>query len=503
MSVIRKLVSANAIIFVGLLIGFLNNVAISAFFGLSRSIDAYFAAGILGSIFLSLIVDYVSRNFLPIYSKRFNDSPEQASDLTSSIVVILTLFSVLVVVILLYFARTIFDFLLPGFNDEDLSVTTKMFAIQAPSIIFMTVNNVHEYVWQHAENYMRVVIARIFLPLALFFFIVAGYLLNNVYALAMGFLAGHICAFIIMSYGVPYKFRPQLNFGDSDVRKILTNSSLLTVSGLVTRLRGPISQYFGSLLGSGAIAAITLANKICRPIYESALLGVRMIVFARASQEAALGNTDKLSELYNFSINAVLLAVVPIATWVGLNNEALIIAIFKRGEFTDSMANLVTLALYGAVPSMVLFGLMQLLSNSFYALQRIVIPLIVLPIGTGIFFVAAKLLSTKFGIFGLTLAGSVAAAFTSLVLTIALHYVLPKFSAIQVMIRLFLYLTASLLGGYLGLFVTKQLGTGGVAGLIITLAVLAITYVAFLALVRDRIFLRVWHSLRKEFFPNA
>ena len=93
MSLVRKLISVNAIIFVALVIGFFNNVAISAFFGLNRSIDAYFAAGILGQIFINLIVDYVSRNFLPIYSKRFDDSPEQASKLTSSILVILTSFS--------------------------------------------------------------------------------------------------------------------------------------------------------------------------------------------------------------------------------------------------------------------------------------------------------------------------------------------------------------------------------------------------------------------------
>lgn len=503
MSVIRKLISANAIIFVALLIGFLNNVAISAFFGLNRSIDAYFAAGILGSIFLSLIVDYVSRNFLPVYSKRFNDSPEQAADLTSSIVVILTLVSILMVVVLLYFARTIFDFLLPGFNDEDLAVTVKMFAIQAPSIVFMTVNNVHEYVWQHAENYTRVVIARVFLPLALFFFILAGYLLDNIYALAMGFLAGHICAFIVMMYRIPYRFRLRMDFNDADVRRILTNSSLLTVSGLITRLRGPIGQYFGSFLGGGAIAAIAMARKICSPVYESALLGVRMIVFSRASQEAAKGNIDKLSDLYNFSISAVLLAVVPVATWVGLNNEALIIAIFKRGEFTSSMADLVTFALYGAVPSMVLLGLVQLLTNSFYALQRIVIPLVVLPIGTGIFFIAAKLLSAKLGVFGLTLSATFAAAFSSLVLTIALHHLLPKFSATQVLFRLLLYLALSLVGGFLGLLAVKSLEVSGVGGLIISLAVLASTYIAFLVLIRDRIFMRVWNAVRSEFFLKS
>ena len=502
MSIIRKLISVNAIIFVALIIGLANNVAISALFGLNRSIDAYFAAGILGQIFINLIVDYVGRNFLPIYSKRFNDSPEKASELASSILVILTLISIFVVIFLMYFSESIFDFILPGFSSEDLSITTVMFAIQAPSIVFMTINNVHEYVWQHAENYSRVAKARVCLSLALFFFIIAGYKLGNVYALAMGYLAGHIAAFFFLIYRIPYRFRFRMNFNDADVRRILTNSSLLTVSGLISRLRSPIQQYFASTLGPGSIAAFALANKICSPVYESALLGVRMIVFSRASKEAAEGSVDRLSELYNYSISAVILGVVPITTWVGLNNEALVVAIFQRGEFTSSMANLVSLALYGTVPTMVLFGLIPLLTNSFYALQRIIIPLFVLPIGTGIFYLAAKFLSMNYGIFGLALASTVAAAFTTLVLSIALHVLLPKFSAVQVVFRLFLYSAPSLLGGYLGLVASERLFSGGFFGLFVSLAILTLTYVAFLTLIRDRVFLRICRSIRNEFYPQ-
>ena len=72
------------------------------------------------------------------------------------------------------------------------------------------------------------------LALMTVFFILAGHMLDNVYALAMGFLAGHIAAFVVMMYRIPYTFSFRINFNDTDVRRILTNSSLLTVSGLIT-----------------------------------------------------------------------------------------------------------------------------------------------------------------------------------------------------------------------------------------------------------------------------
>jgi peptidoglycan biosynthesis protein MviN/MurJ (putative lipid II flippase) len=155
MSNVRKLFSVNAIMFVSLFIGFLNNVAIAGFFGLNRAVDAYFAADILGSMFMYLIVDYVGKNFLPTYATRFQQSPEDAGKVASIVVTLLALAAIVVVILLLIFAEPLFTFLLPGFSDADIQVTTRMFSIQAPAIVLMTINNFHQYVWQHGEHYNR------------------------------------------------------------------------------------------------------------------------------------------------------------------------------------------------------------------------------------------------------------------------------------------------------------------------------------------------------------
>ena len=155
MSTVRKLFSINAIIGVTLVIGLLNNVAISGFFGLNRVIDAYFAARILGSMFMYLIVDYLGKNFLPIYAARFHESPEDAGRVASIVITVLALGATVTVGVLVIFAGPIFAFLLPGFSDGDVHVTTRMFTILAPAIILTTINNFHRYIWQHDEHYNR------------------------------------------------------------------------------------------------------------------------------------------------------------------------------------------------------------------------------------------------------------------------------------------------------------------------------------------------------------
>jgi putative peptidoglycan lipid II flippase len=496
MSNVRKLFSVNAIIFASLIIGFLNNVAIGGFFGLNRVIDAYFASSILGQMFMYLIVDYVGKNFLPIYAARFHESPDDAGRLASIVVTLFTVVAAGVVVLLLLLAEPIFSFLLPGFEDADIEVTTRMFAIQAPAIVLMTINNFHQYVWQHDEKYSRVVFARLFIPLSLLFFVIGGNLIGDAYALPMGFLAGHLMSTIVLAYRLPYRFRPRIEFRNADVRKILTNSAMLTGSGLIARMRAPIMQYYASLLGEGAIAAMSLALKLCRPINQSALMGVQMIVFSRSAREVAKGKIDKLANIYDYAISAVLLGTMPIAIWITLNARQLVDVLYLRGEFTDSMAALTALALTGAAASIVFRGLVKLMSESFYAMHKIIVPIVLMPLGTIVFFFATKFLSESYGIFGLTVANSTISTLTTIVMTFCLAYYLPKFSALTIFKRMVSYLALALIAALAGVEVSTIAGLDGVLRLFVSLVVMIPLYAGALWISQEAIFRRILRSAR-------
>jgi putative peptidoglycan lipid II flippase len=447
-------------------------------------------------MFISLIVDYLGKNFLPIYAARFQESPEDAGRVASIIITLLALVATATVGVLLIFAEPIFALLLPGFSDEDIHVTTRMFAIQAPAIILMTINNFHKYIWQHDEHYNRVAFARLFVPLMLLVFITGGYFFGTVYALAMGFLAGHIMSTLVLAYRVPYRYRPRIDFRNPDVHKILTNSALLTGSGLISRLRYPIQQYYASLLGEGAIAAITMAYKLCSTITQSALMGVRMIVFSRSAREVAQGDFDKLADINDYALSAVLLGVMPMAVWMTLNAEPLINVLFLRGEFTNSMAAQVVLALLGGAAGIAFLGITAILSSSFYAMQRIAVPMVVMPLGTVIFFFATKYLSETYGIFGLALANSVVAGVVAMVMVFALAFILPKFSAISIVKRIVLYLVLAAIGGFAGLELSAFAGLDGLSRLIVSFVVLLTTYTGVLWITREKIFVRVLRSVR-------
>ena len=87
----RSLLTANGLVAVTLIVGFASNIAIAALFGLTRRVDAFFAAVVLPNLFQALFVDYLGKNFLPTLARAKKESEGLASEVTSSVVTIVAL----------------------------------------------------------------------------------------------------------------------------------------------------------------------------------------------------------------------------------------------------------------------------------------------------------------------------------------------------------------------------------------------------------------------------
>jgi peptidoglycan biosynthesis protein MviN/MurJ (putative lipid II flippase) len=244
---------------------------------------------------------------------------------------------------------------------------------------------------------------------------------------------------------------------------------------------------------------MNIAFKLCRPIYDSSLMGVQMIVFSRSSRQVAKGNVDKLGDIYDYAISAVLLLVTPIAVGIALNADVLINVLFLRGQFTGAMAELTVLALLGAVGVVIFQGPVKLLSHSFYAMHRISIPMVAMPLGTVVFFFATKHLSENHGIFGLTLAQSLVAGLTTIAMIFILSYLLPTFSALVVLKRLVLYFVTALFFGFAGLELAEFAGLRELAGLLVSFSVLFVGFAGLLSITREAVWLRALRSIRTAF----
>jgi putative peptidoglycan lipid II flippase len=432
-----------------------------------------------------LVVDYLGKNFLPAFARRYRESPDSAGELASLVVTQVVLGALVFTGLLVFAAPAIFTLTLPGFSEEDVVIVAKTFAIMSPTLVFWVLESFHEYVWQHHEHYTRVVVAKAFVPLTLTVFILALHPVLGVTALPLGFLCGHFISAMILTVGVPYRYRPKLGVSDPEFRKILRNSSTLMATGVIAKSTSIITQYFASMLGEGAISAISIARRICTPISRRAQVGVRMMVFSRSARAKAAENLKRFARLHNLAVMGILMYVTPIGVWYALESDVIVRAVFQRGAFTENMVHLVSAALIGFSGTVLTAGVVQILSNGFYALDKIRVPVIVMPVSTMVFAILAWYLSGRFDVMGLTLAMSVTNALQCIVLMVFLRRYVPEFRVSSTVVSAFRYLLASIASVVIAQAARNYLDLEKIPGMLVSAGVTGVIYLGIVLALRD------------------
>jgi peptidoglycan biosynthesis protein MviN/MurJ (putative lipid II flippase) len=200
--------------------------------------------------------------------------------------------------------------------------------------------------------------------------------------------------------------------------------------------------------------------------------------------------------LYSNGLRASFLVLAPLLWWIALDSEAIVQVLFQRGRFTPEMAALVAAVLVGLVPSVVFVGVNQLLSNAFYAMDRVKVPAVVMPLGTLVYLAVAIPLSSWLGPQALAIASSAATVIVFVVLLLALARQLPEIELLRTAGELVFYTGiagAAMLAATAGL---ARFEMPAIAVAAVSLPVGAAAYAAVLHYGGDRTFRALFAILR-------
>jgi putative peptidoglycan lipid II flippase len=193
------------------------------------------------------------------------------------------------------------------------------------------------------------------------------------------------------------------------------------------------------------------------------------------------------------------LLLSPLLWWVGLNSHAIVQLFFERGQFTPEMADLVGGTLTALIPSVLFLGVNQMLSNAFYAMNRVAVPAAVMPFGTLIYVAIAVPMSAILSTEGIALATTTTAVVTFGALLVCLARLVPAIRPARTAVHLASY--GFLAGGAL---LTTNVLMGAFDLPPLAVAVLSLPlgvglYVLALALLGDATYLRC-RDLALSFF---
>jgi len=479
-------VVVNLVTIIGLALGLLNNAVIASVFGLTARLDAYFTAIVIPMMFMTLFVDFVGKNFLPIYSELAKQPGTGQHAFASSVINFVFLVTAGILVILVVVADLLFHIIAPGFSAEIMLTTVNMFHLMAGSILLMSVSPFFEYIWQYHNNFIRVVMANLWLPFSLLLAVLLLHDRYQEYSLALGYIAGQLLRFLTLVFGLPLKYRTLLHLKDPHFIRVIKNSGILVSTGVIARIRPAIVRIFASTLQPGAISAYAMSLKLTAPINQTATIGVRMMAFSKSSKLFARDRLDDFGELYNNVILAVQLVIIALTSWFLVNGDGVVAVLFQHGEFDIGMhANVVTV-LYGLLPSVALMAVCQIMSNSFYALDRIAIPAIVNPLGTVVYVLAIFLLVDDYGLFGIAFANTIAYILVYLVFGVFLGKYVSTFQPLTIFMKFVWYSALSVAIFYATDALLRMFSMYTVIKLMMSLAIGGFAYLLVLKVLNDR-----------------
>jgi peptidoglycan biosynthesis protein MviN/MurJ (putative lipid II flippase) len=270
-------------------------------------------------------------------------------------------------------------------------------------------------------------------------------------------------------------------------------------TGLFARSKSLFVNYFASLLGGGVITAIALATKVTEPAQRTAFYAARMVMFSRTARMFQGGEIAALVRLYEFGVKASFLILAPILWWVGLHAHAIVDLAFGHGAIAAREVRLVGSVLIALIPSVLFLGVNQLLSNAFYAMDRIKIPALIMPAGTLLYAAAAGPASAAFGAPGLTLTTTLVSVVLFLLLLSLLARALPGLRAGRTLLRVAGYCAWSGVCLVGCTWIVQAAWPDALVAAVVSLPAGIALYGGMLLLLRDRTLLRILETGREIF----
>ncbi len=319
------------------ILGLVREIVVAAFFGATRSMDAFNVAYTLSNLARQLLAEgALSAAFVPVFSKVLVDSRERAIELAKRTMTVLLFLTTIVVALGIIFSPLLVKIMSPGFDEASHELSVGLTRYMFPFLIFISL----EALTMGELNSLGSFFVPALSPACsnLVFIITAPFFARKfgVYGLALSVLCGGAAHFLTQwLWGLKmraflYPVKP--DFHDENLRKIL-RLFLPYAAGLsLNQINPVISRMLGSFLQEGSISVLNYSNRILQ-----LPLGLFVIAISQAvlPQLSKVKDSSEFVETLRQALRFALFIVLPASLGVILISREFVHLVFVRGEFND------------------------------------------------------------------------------------------------------------------------------------------------------------------------
>jgi putative peptidoglycan lipid II flippase len=372
------------------IVGVIRQRVFAHYFGTSAAADAFNAAFRIPNFLQNIFGEgALSASFIPVYAGLLaRDNREEADRVASAILTMLALVTSLLVLIGVLTTPYLIDAIAPGFKGETRELTIRLVKILFPGAGLLVLSawclgvlNSHR---KFFLSYTAPVIWNIAIIASLIWFGGRG---NRVGAndlnafqfrlaewVAWGSVVGSALQFGIqlpLVLRLIKRLRPVLESKSKSVRTVVRNFFPVFFSRGVVQISAFVDALLASLLGTGAVAALTFAQSLYTlPV---SLFGMSVSAAELPTMSSALGSDEEvkaqLRGRLDSGLRQIAFFIVPSALGFLALGDVMVAALYQTGRFTHDDSIYVWGIMAGSSIGLLPTTLGRLYASTFYALH--------------------------------------------------------------------------------------------------------------------------------------
>ena len=352
MSTNLKIAKAYSILVVASIIGhslsMIKEMLGASYFGVSKTMDAFYAALTVPNIITSVLLSPFSIIFIPIYIKYKLENKTEADRLVSIISNFTLTILIIASIITLAFADSVIKCSSPGLDQETALKAAKMLRIISVSIFFAGGVNIFTGILNAFEHFLWPAVSGMFVTLSTISFMLFFTKTWGIFVMGWGLLVGTIFQFLFLmpftkKYG--FKYYKTLDFSHPEIKKSLNLVLVFFIMAVLTGLNTAIGRFIASWLPGGSIAALAYADKLVQVPLIIFSGSITTAIYPFLSAQAAENKIEDMKDTVSTSIRMTGFIFIPLAFTMIILATPTIQLLFQRGAF-DAAATDLTSKIY-------------------------------------------------------------------------------------------------------------------------------------------------------------
>jgi putative peptidoglycan lipid II flippase len=366
--------------------GLVREIVAARFFGTFSQYSAFTIAFQVPNLVSNLFANAaLSAAFVPVFTELLQDGrKKEAFRLASTVFWIMLIALGAITAIFILAAHLIMPVFIAG-NSVSGSLTASLAQVLFPVVLLLGLNGLLVGILQSYDRFSIAALS----PLVWNVVIIVGVVVlrphlihsnDGIFAYAIAILAATVVQVLIAAAAlqqIDFRLGFHIDWHDPRVRQVFVLMLPVTIGLGIVNLDQLINSVFGTLVNSGAPAAINYAFRIYMLPQGMFSVAVATVLFPTLSRQASRRDAGGMRRALSIGIRQINLLLIPAAAFLMVLATPVVRLIYQHGNFNAHHSNsthLTSIALFWFAVSLPFGGLNLLLTRTFFALKRPWIP---------------------------------------------------------------------------------------------------------------------------------